>query len=213
MTAIHGLEHYRLIQARAKYVDEAFQRMGVDFEYDHEILAAGDLIVFHSPEDVEIKLVFKSRYGSRVENVGIFYPDGHSMVYTREILLSMSEPFAHVEHHNSSGQFHNLNGPARISFRVGSTTYQHFHNDSLHNPTGAAIRIVTGTKPTKEEYCVYGEYVEKRKARYAVSPDTRPVTLAKYATGNDPHLAYLAAHNPNCPDEAKTAFSLLYPSM
>lgn len=99
-----------------------------------------------------------------------------------------------------------------VSYENSLTILQrHYDNNCLHNPRGAAVRTIENGD-LSNEYWIHVDRIPSDE----VTPDmltalhtTNPDTLIQLVSHPQSNVAYFAAHNPHCPDEAKIEYALL----
>lgn len=83
-----------------------------------------------------------------------------------------------------------------------------YNNGKLHNPYGPAEIFIDNGKYL---YYIHGQRTPPELHQLcdtATNPDTSETELVELTHHSEPHVAYFAAHNPNCPELVKLEWEL-----
>lgn len=82
----------------------------------------------------------------------------------------------------------------------------YYEHGNLHNPHGLAF--INKPNHMQDAYYIHGTKVEPTKAIDAAVNATDTASLARMVRYKNPAVAFFAAHNPYCPETAKTEHAL-----
>lgn len=107
---------------------------------------------------------------------------------------------------------HRVGAPAAICATVKFLSHSWFHQGELHRTDGPAAYDYLYHDPEQvivRRFHINGEQMgASQQAIQACDPDTPAKKLARFTRYKNIVVATLAAHNPNCPEDARTMFAL-----
>lgn len=118
------------------------------------------------------------------------------------------------ERHYQNGKLHNIDGPACIYRKETTSIHHHFHQGERHRNNGPAIYSTphNSDNPSEEDYSpsymIHGVTIPINNRILTAIDTTDQNLLARMTRYKNPAVAYYAAHNPACPELAKTEWIL-----
>lgn len=135
----------------------------------------------------------------------------HDLTVNDRLLASSSDTWSfHAEWVLEPSMFTHVDDvPVTVGFWC--FTWGYFREDEFvcHRSSGPAVERFRGRDVGNWDFRVHGE--ASRNVKYATEAVSTvdPVRLSRITKYKDPVTAYLAAHNPACPDDVKVEYMLL----